>query len=293
MAAIANDRDDTRGQLTTTGTQPAYSITTNSANTVLQRGLKVMAKVHAVPTGACTLNVDGTGARKWYDGNLVQLGSGSLTLGEMVGSVYDNTLDSGVGGWIRVTNPGASIFARGMILMWSGSASSPPTGWALCDGGTYAKSDGSGNVTVPDLRNVFIKGATTAGSGAGSVGFTAGSATHSHTVTVAGTALTTAQLPAHNHGINDPGHTHGVSDPGHAHTYNNLAGGAGISSGGAAIGQVSSATSTATTGISINGAVTGITTQNAGSGATHTHTATTDSPNSEPPYYTLAYIYKL
>jgi hypothetical protein len=75
-----------------------------------------MAKVHAAPTGACTLNVDGTGARKWYDGNLVQLGSGSLTLGEMAGSVFDNTLDSGVGGWIRVTNPGAiSTITAGMI----------------------------------------------------------------------------------------------------------------------------------------------------------------------------------
>lgn len=30
-------------------------------------------------------------------------------------------------------------------------------------------------------------------------------------------ALSTAQLPAHNHGISDPGHAHVYSDPGHSH----------------------------------------------------------------------------
>lgn len=42
-----------------------------------------------------------------------------------------------------------SIFIRGMIIQWYGTASTPPSGWAICNG-----SNGT-----PDLRNKFIVGA--------------------------------------------------------------------------------------------------------------------------------------
>lgn len=55
---------------------------------------------------------------------------------------------------------------RGMICMWSGSATAVPAGWALCDG-----TNGT-----PDLRDRFIVGAgSTYASGA-----TGGAATHKH-----------------------------------------------------------------------------------------------------------------
>ena len=43
----------------------------------------------------------------------------------------------------------------GGIIMWSGTISNIPAGWTLCNG-----SGGANNVTVPDLRNKFVVGAT-------------------------------------------------------------------------------------------------------------------------------------
>jgi microcystin-dependent protein len=42
---------------------------------------------------------------------------------------------------------------QGLILIWSGSIASIPTGWNLCDGSTVA-----GYGVVPDLRDRFIAG---------------------------------------------------------------------------------------------------------------------------------------
>ena len=49
----------------------------------------------------------------------------------------------------NIENSLNGIFARGMIIQWYGSASTPPSGWAICNG-----SNGT-----PDLRNKFIVGA--------------------------------------------------------------------------------------------------------------------------------------
>jgi len=92
------------------------------------------------------------------------------------------------------------LFPTGTIVMWSGSTSQIPEGWALCDGGTY--TDRNGNpITTPDLRNRFIVGA----GGMYGVGSTGGA----DSIT-----LTTAQLPPHAHSItidNAGNHTHNAS----------------------------------------------------------------------------------
>jgi hypothetical protein len=76
-----------------------------------------------------------------------------------------------------------NAFVAGMIMLWSGSSASIPSGWLLCDGTN----------STPDLRNRFVVGATSTYA----VGATGGSAdaivvSHTHTATVT-----------------DPGHTHG------------------------------------------------------------------------------------
>lgn len=95
-----------------------------------------------------------------------------------------NTLPSGVGAVIA-----------GMVLLWSGTSGSVPTGYALCDG-----SSGT-----PDLRDQFVLGAggslPTAG---GSSSTTTGSSTLG-ALTVAGHSLTVAELPAHSHNYFGPG----------------------------------------------------------------------------------------
>lgn len=64
----------------------------------------------------------------------------------------------------------------GVILMWSGTASNIPSGWALCNG-----SNGT-----PDLRDRFIVGA----GNSYAVGATGGEASHT---------LTVNEMPTHNH----------------------------------------------------------------------------------------------
>ena len=82
----------------------------------------------------------------------------------------------------------------GVIVMWSGSIASIPSGWALCDGA-------SGR---PDLRNRFIVGAGSSYA----VGATGGA----DTVT-----LTTSNLPSHTHSISGSGTTSGQSND-HSHS---------------------------------------------------------------------------
>jgi hypothetical protein len=79
-----------------------------------------------------------------------------------------------------------SAFVAGMIILWSGSSATIPTGWLLCDGSS----------STPDLRNRFVVGATSTYA----VGATGGSAdaivvSHTHTATST------------------------VTDPGHFHSY--------------------------------------------------------------------------
>jgi hypothetical protein len=74
-----------------------------------------------------------------------------------------------------------NTFVAGMIMLWSGSSATIPSGWLLCDGSN----------STPDLRNRFVVGATSTYA----VGATGGSAnatlvSHTHTATVATTSLT-------------------------------------------------------------------------------------------------------
>jgi microcystin-dependent protein len=76
-----------------------------------------------------------------------------------------------------------NAFVAGMIMLWSGSIASVPSGWALCDGS-------SGR---PDLRNRFVVGAGSTYA-VNATGGTADSVVVSHT-----------------HTLTDPGHSHSVT----------------------------------------------------------------------------------
>jgi len=129
----------------------------------------------------------------------------------------------------------------------------------------------------------------TGGTAGGTVGFTTAFASQAvsgsvsistATGTVGDTALTTAQLPAHSHGVTDPTHAHGVYDPTHVHGLpGNLVSGIGAPGTGSVgqVGPIGGPTYAAYTGIGIYGAATGISIQNTGSGATHAHSLTMDA----------------
>jgi hypothetical protein len=112
-------------------------------------------------------------------------------------------------------------FITGMIMLWSGSSATIPSGWLLCDGSS----------STPDLRNRFVVGATSTYA----VGATGGSAdaivvSHTHTAT--------------------------VTDPGHFHS-----GGSTLyyiaDSGSAGYVTQTTNTGTATTGITVSNSTTG------------------------------------
>jgi hypothetical protein len=137
-----------------------------------------------------------------------------------------------------------NAFVAGMIMLWSGSSATIPSGWLLCDGSS----------STPDLRNRFVVGATSTYA----VGATGGSAdaivvSHTHTAT--------------------------VTDPGHTHPFRTGAGGppfdqVTISSKNEY--DVSTATRSAVTGITVANSTTGSSGTNA----------------NLPPYYALCYIMK-
>ena len=106
---------------------------------------------------------------------------------------YDNIY--GILGTVPATS---SAFTTGMILLWSGSTGSIPSGFYLCNG-----SNGT-----PDLRDRFIVGA----GGSYTVAQTGGSAD--------------SIVVSHNHTA-----TSVVTDPGHTHTTDAVKPGGGVGAG--------------------------------------------------------------
>ena len=174
--------------------------------------------------------------------------TGALTLDGAAGTSGQVLTSAGSG-----TPTWGNIFVAGMIIMWSGTIATIPTGWLLCNGSS----------STPDLRDKFIIGASADSGGAAKTNITA-----SYTQTG---GSKDASLPSHTH-------TATVTDSGHLHTYlfptsiglagggNNLA----ANSGG------SQNTSTAFTGISVSNSTEGVSATNA----------------NLVPYYALAFIMK-
>jgi microcystin-dependent protein len=140
--------------------------------------------------------------------------NGTLTANGSVGTAGQFLTSRGAGLSPQYTT--LTAFVSGMIMLWSGSVASIPSGWLLCDGSN----------STPDLRSRFVVGAGSTYA----VGATGGSAD----------AIVVS-------------HTHSVTDPGHLHTFTN---GAQTSSGGSGGGGVYAdsrtvSTNSATTGISI------------------------------------------
>jgi hypothetical protein len=115
----------------------------------------------------------------------------------------------------------AALVPAGMIMIWSGSVGSIPTGWTLCNGSN----------STPDLRDKFVIGA----GNSYAVGGTGGSkdaivVSHTHTAT--------------------------VTDPGHVHNYFGLQSGTGVNSG-PNFTNVTQTSASAVTGITVSNSTTG------------------------------------
>ena len=179
--------------------------------------------------------------------------TGGLTLDGAAGTSGQVMVSAGSGN----TPTWGNAFVAGMIMMWSGSIATIPSGWYLCNG-----SNGT-----PDLRNKFVIGAFQDNAGVanttitGSNSLTGGSkdaivVSHTHTATVT-----------------DPGHTHSINNS--TNVLRALSGSNGSNSG----------TNWRNDTISNNSATTGITVSNSTEGSSGTNA-------NLPPYYALAFIMK-
>ena len=247
-------------------------------------------------------NVSVTGTTTLLD-DLI-LGGSSGTSGQVV-------VSQGIG------NPPAwgNAFVTGMIMMWSGSIASIPSGWALCNGASG----------TPDLRDRFVVGAGSTYA----VNATGGSATttlleanlpsHTHSISASGT--TSGQSVGHTHTFSgatsgqSQTHTHGISisDPTHTHSFpTGIFNNAGTQFmpqaddgplAGTFTTQASSTGITASAGNASQDHTHTYSGTTSDVSANHTHTVTVTGTSGAtgsgtsftnlPPYYALAYIMKL
>jgi microcystin-dependent protein len=147
-----------------------------------------------------------------------------------------------------------NAFVAGMIMMWSGSIATIPTGWYLCNGSN----------STPDLRNRFVIGAFSDNTGVANTTIT-GSSTQTG-------GSKDAITVDHTHTINDPSHVHNLGN--YIPTFNTDTDRGSSSSTFSIDNYYSPNTNAATTGITIN---------NAGSSGTNANLV---------PYYALAFIMK-
>jgi microcystin-dependent protein len=174
--------------------------------------------------------------------------TGGLTLDGAAGTSGQVMVSAGSG-----TPTWGNAFVAGMIMMWSGTIATIPSGWLLCNG-----SSGT-----PDLRNRFVIGAFQDTTG---VAYT--------TVTGADTQTggsKDAIVVSHTHTatVTDPGHSHSGTLYGEQGSNNTFA-------NGNLTAESSYTTSSATTGISVSNSTTGSSGTNA----------------NLVPYFALAFIMK-
>lgn len=217
------------------------------------------------------------------------VGSSTSTWGTKLNSNMD-TIDSQLytattnasSALTQATTNAANILAAvppKTVLMYDG-ASAAPSGFALCDGGTYSLVAG-GTWTTPDLRSKFIVGS----GGLYTKDQTGGYLSVAPTITVAPFTIGQANLPNYNLTVTDPGHSH-----------TGVFGGTG-SSGGSAGGPFTFST-TGSSNIStsyfyLQSSTTGIGVNSGGSNTPITPTATASAVPIQPPFYSLVMICKL
>ena len=122
------------------------------------------------------------------------------------GTLTSTTGDEGLVGHLNTMKQDAiddnrSLIPAGTVVMWAGSSANIPDGWLLCDGstfssGTYPELYAALNNTtaLPSTNGRYVRAVTSTARGVG------GSNT-----------ISTAQMPAHNHGGAYTGSNYSVS----------------------------------------------------------------------------------
>ena len=199
-------------------------------------------------------------------GKVIITNTDNATDGRVVLEVQDGSINVQDG---KIKEYGHDLLPQGAIIMWSGNTA--PDGWALCDGGSHPKEDGSGNVTVPNLKGRFIVGYDPSNADYNTIGNLGGSKIMSHT-----------------HGVNPPNRTTTV-DGAHTHTG---------TTGASDSNREKTHTCCSRDNMAKSNHKHPFTTDSDGN---HTHnldipnftSAAASNTENRPPYYALAFIYKL
>jgi len=253
---INNGLADTVTVKNTTGT--GVAVPAGKSMWVFNNGTNVVEVTTHTPVSS-----GGTGAYTLTANNVI-LGNGTSAVQFVAPGTSGNLLTSNGTTWASAAPP--TSFVTGMIILWSGSIASIPSGWALCDG-----TNGT-----PNLEDRFVIGA----GNTYAVDATGGSAdaivvSHTHTF-----SETTSANGSHNH-------REGNANSGSG-TYYGLGDTAGAIStpssrealfGGGPLGGTYLTDTVAAHDHTVSG-----TTASAGSSGTNANL---------PPYYALAYIMKL
>jgi microcystin-dependent protein len=297
------------GQWTVTnGTTGAFSVymvsAAGGASVRIPQGYSTIVSCDGSSTGMrLSINTPvlaaGSNTQVQYNSGGLFAGSSNLTFNGTTLAVTGNVTASGdISATGTISSGGGLVMPTGAMLEYGGA--SAPTGWLLCNGaavsrttyaalfavlGTaYGAGDGSTTFNVPNkidrvgvgAGSSYVRGAT----GGTATAITDAAGAHNHTGSTGGTAITTDQMPSHNHGITDPGHAHstiGVVSDG-----NFGSGGLAPYPGGT---------------VNTGGSGTGITINNTGNGNAHNHSISTDGLHSHSvstiqPYLASYYIIK-
>jgi microcystin-dependent protein len=192
--SISDDGDPITG----TPETPLAAVLANNANTTLYIGLTVDETsgeisprqallavpyaMHAADVTAASGDFAVEGLATFRGGMTV---TGAVNMPAMTVASASVNGDVSSAGTVRAnTFAGYGTVPLGCIVLWSGSASDIPDGWALCDGQTV-----NGRRT-PDLRGRFVVGYDSQDNDYNTVGHTGGAKE---------VTLTVEQLPAHKH----------------------------------------------------------------------------------------------
>ena len=164
MAAVAKHRDDIAGAIVTGGTSTAYTVASFQVFDSLAHlnGQMVAFFMHATNAGACTLNVDGLGAKPLRSASGVELSAGTLIQNTPYTAVYNNTsgefflhgffgnpynipLAGGMDFWGTTVPNSAFAFPIGQAI----SRTTYAALFAIM-GTTYGVGDGSTTFNLPD-----------------------------------------------------------------------------------------------------------------------------------------------
>jgi len=236
------------GNSTVTGTLNATSTLT------AQNGLTVSAGGAGI-TGGLTVSSGGAS----ITGNSTV--TGTLNATSTLTAQNGLTVSAGGAGitGLLTANSGVNVTGTVTATTFTGAWTNLPAGTVMLFVQTSAPTGWTKSTAHDNKALRVVSGAASSG---GSVAFTTAFASQSVTGSNTPYALTTADIPAHNHTA-----TSTVTDPGHVHSYSNFTG-----LGGNGYGAGSQTNATPNTGSAVTGITVATTTANTGGGGTHTHT---------------------